>query len=310
MVNMSWSPLKKLQKKLQKKLVSFPLTQVRYLWLGYAVLWGVSASVSSVVYAGYEEGVAAQRKGDFVQAWKEIQPLAEKGDDRAQTFLGAMYARGDGTPRDPEKAIYWYLRAAEQGNPAAQYNLGLKYEEGLAVNKDPVQALSWFEKAALQGHTEAQYKAGLYYAEGKGLEGKNARPDFKRAAKWFERAAKRNHIEALNNLASLYISGEGVEQDFETAMDLYVRAAERADPLALQSLGVMWGRGMGVTRDPVLCVALTASAQLFGIEGAKKEQMACEQDLSLEDRKEAANLGRYVAHHPEQLRVVLEKAGW
>ena len=49
---------------------------------------------------------------------------AEKGDSTAQYFLGAMYAKGEGVPKDNAEAVKWFRKAAEQGHTDAQYILG------------------------------------------------------------------------------------------------------------------------------------------------------------------------------------------
>jgi len=35
-------------------------------------------------------------------------------------LLAMAYASGQGAPKDKEKAVYWYQKAADQGNAAAQ----------------------------------------------------------------------------------------------------------------------------------------------------------------------------------------------
>jgi TPR repeat protein len=65
--------------------------------------------------------------------------LAERGDARAQTRIGFMYATGQRVPQNPIEAAYWYRRAAEQGDINAQYLLGVCYDNGRGVPRDLVQ---------------------------------------------------------------------------------------------------------------------------------------------------------------------------
>jgi TPR repeat protein len=74
--------------------------------------------------------------------------LAQKGDPQAQTFVGEIFEKGQGTAPDFGAAIQWYRKAAEQGYARAQINLGHLYEKGQGVGKDPVAALNWYRKAA------------------------------------------------------------------------------------------------------------------------------------------------------------------
>ena len=67
-----------------------------------------------------------------------------------------MYAKGEGVPRDDNKAFEWYFKAAEQRHAFAQYNLGLMYAKGEGVPRDDNKAVEWYFKAAEQGHALAQ----------------------------------------------------------------------------------------------------------------------------------------------------------
>ncbi len=54
--------------------------------------------------------------------------MAEKGDSRAQYFLGEMHEQGLGTRQDVEEAFKWYAKAAEQGDPWAKRKLANRKE--------------------------------------------------------------------------------------------------------------------------------------------------------------------------------------
>jgi hypothetical protein len=54
---------------------------------------------------------------------------AEAGDAHAMRMLGAMYYYGLNVPRDREKGLYWYRKAAEKGSDAARTELN-KIEGG------------------------------------------------------------------------------------------------------------------------------------------------------------------------------------
>jgi TPR repeat protein len=93
-------------------------------------------------------GERAFRSGDYLKSAQRIGPAAERGDARAQGFLGFMYQYGRGVPQNYGMAVYWYRRAAEQGNPAAQHLLGLMYDKGLGTPTDHVAAHIWLNLAA------------------------------------------------------------------------------------------------------------------------------------------------------------------
>ena len=66
--------------------------------------------------ADFQKGLTAAQRGDFATALREWEPLAEQGNARAQSNLGAMYAFGDGVPKDYVYAHMWGNIAAANGN--------------------------------------------------------------------------------------------------------------------------------------------------------------------------------------------------
>ncbi len=88
------------------------------LWVGLAM---------PATAQNFEKGKEAYDRSDYEAALREWRPLAEQGDARAQSNLGAMYLNGQGVEQDYAEAVKWYRLAAEQGHAGAQYNLGQKY---------------------------------------------------------------------------------------------------------------------------------------------------------------------------------------
>lgn len=60
---------------------------------------------------------------DYAKAFKDLKPLAEKGNADAQYALGYMYYYGKGTPKNLKQAMIWMNKAAQQGQPLAQQAL-------------------------------------------------------------------------------------------------------------------------------------------------------------------------------------------
>jgi uncharacterized protein len=76
-------------------------------------------------------------------------PLAQQGDQEAQTYVGEIYERGiAGSTPDFASAATWYRKAADQGFARAAVNLGFLYEKGLGVPRDAAAALNLYRKAA------------------------------------------------------------------------------------------------------------------------------------------------------------------
>jgi TPR repeat protein len=71
----------------------------------------------------WEDGLAAYNRGDYVPAFRLFRPLAEAGNARAQTALGAMFRKGQGVPKNPLRARMWLSLAAKQGDVGARAGL-------------------------------------------------------------------------------------------------------------------------------------------------------------------------------------------
>jgi uncharacterized caspase-like protein len=87
-------------------------------------------------------------RANYATALKVWLPLAEQGDQSAQTYVGEIFEKGLGVQPDYTMAATWYRRAAERGYSRAALNLGNLYERGLGVPRDSAQALNWYRRAA------------------------------------------------------------------------------------------------------------------------------------------------------------------
>ena len=77
-----------------------------------------------------QQAITAYQSGDYNQAFKLFQLLAQQGDALAQNNLGVMYENGQGVAQNHQQAFTWFQRAANQGDDDAQYNLGVMYYQG------------------------------------------------------------------------------------------------------------------------------------------------------------------------------------
>jgi len=75
--------------------------------------------------AGFDEGLAAAKRGDYAMAMRELRPLAEQGDVMAQHNLGFIYYNGWGVPRDYVLAYKWWGLSAANGYKDAIHNRDL-----------------------------------------------------------------------------------------------------------------------------------------------------------------------------------------
>ena len=69
--------------------------------------------------------------------------------------LGTLYARGQGLPKDKEKAFIWYKKAADKGLSDAKCLLGncFMFGEGTEINES--EAIHYYELAAKQQYQPA-----------------------------------------------------------------------------------------------------------------------------------------------------------
>ncbi len=156
----------------------------------------------------FEDAVTAYRRGDYANAMRLFQSLADQGDPRAQNSLGRMYLRGQGAGRDYKEAMKWFRRSAALGVADAQFNMGEIYLREFGVDQDLVEAARWYTRAAEQGHVGAQFTLAVLYMIGRGV---TRNPQ--RAAYWFERAAAQGYADAQVELGNIYGAGRGVPKD-------------------------------------------------------------------------------------------------
>ena len=93
--------------------------------------------VGTYVFAqDFDKGLEAVDNKDYITAYKEWKPLAERGDARAQRNIGIFYNYGLGVEKNHAEALKWLNQSADQGNDGAQDALGDMYLLGLGVPED------------------------------------------------------------------------------------------------------------------------------------------------------------------------------
>ena len=152
---------------------------------------------------------------------------AQNGDADAQYDLGERYYDGNGVSENPEKAVYWYKKAADQGHLEAQYSLGWCYKNGEGVATNFTLGAEWLKKAAQRGHAKAQLHLGHSYNDGEGVP-----ENLNTALYWWEKAAEQGNDQAqactgacyymqYRNLnKALYWLEKAIDQGNEVAKDM------------------------------------------------------------------------------------------
>ena len=106
----------------------------------------------------FREGLAAYQtlSQDKAQAAKLFQQAADRGHAGAQYYLGMIYEKGAGVPKDIAAALNWYRQSVTNGYVEAGMTLGNFYSDGLDVKQDYVEAFVWYGVAAAQGNRLAE----------------------------------------------------------------------------------------------------------------------------------------------------------
>lgn len=167
------------------------------------LMMSLSLVCATAIAAPLEDALKHFESGQYDQAAKLLQPLAESGDAVAQHRLAVMYFYGHGVPEDENLALKWARAGAASGNLDAMFFAGNIYIFGDKIpveSEDPdVEAAKWFFEAASRGHAEAEYSLGLLFLSGKGVIQSQ-----EEALKWIQRAADHGHPGARN-----FLGGDG-----------------------------------------------------------------------------------------------------
>ena len=224
---------------------------------------------------------------DYTQGFRLLHEASGHGGpvgQVAQLFLGIMYERGEGTPKNYVQALRIYHRLTNSDIPSirtsARVALGSMYELGEGVIKDYNKATNLYQEAdeqrdtsgtfagilhclnsngAPKGHTNiaefyrhladrgnsfAQVCLGLRYYTGNGVD-----TDTVQATGWIQKSADQGNAYGLYYLGVAYKEGKGVSQDYTKALGLLHQSVEQGNRLAMLDLSDMYAHGFGVPVD-------------------------------------------------------------
>lgn len=91
-----------------------------------------STDRSVYVQASLNQGKANFKQKNYELAYRQLLPLAVKGNADAQYAIGYMYYHGEGIDRNEDLAENWLTKAAAKGQPQAIAALKCMHEK----NKD------------------------------------------------------------------------------------------------------------------------------------------------------------------------------
>ncbi|MFZ1828024.1 MAG: tetratricopeptide repeat protein, partial [Candidatus Competibacteraceae bacterium] len=117
----------------------------------------------------YRQAMQRLWRGDQATGARMLKALAENGHAPSQFRLGLLYRLGQGVPRQPHQAVYWFDKAARQDDVGGQYWLAEAYRRGEGAPAAPELAFQAFHRLAERGYAPAQHQIALAYAEGRGV---------------------------------------------------------------------------------------------------------------------------------------------
>ena len=137
--------------------------------------------------AVFNKMATAYQSGNFAEAFKLAEQLANKHNADAMNLLGNMYAQGQGTKQNYGMARSWWEMASNKGNAAATGNIGLLYAQGWGVPQNMAEAEKWFKKGADLGDPQSVFNLGnLAFQKGNLTE----------ARQWIQKAKTAGHPQA------------------------------------------------------------------------------------------------------------------
>src|SRR5438128_1492833 len=105
-----------------------------------------------------DDALSLMWSGKIDQGIRAVRLLAEKGDVRAQLFLGQAYAHANAIIKQPDypEAMKWFKRASQEGSGEGSAAIAELYEQGFGVTKSSEVAKPWWELAAKQGYDQQE----------------------------------------------------------------------------------------------------------------------------------------------------------
>ena len=155
---------------------------------------------------------------------------AEYGDADARYRLGKMYERADRMPKDINKAVYWYTKAAEENHPKAIMALAELYYYGVEVKQNLPLAFKYFRLAAESKNMEAVYCLGEMYEQGVGIA-----KDLNKAFTYYKQAADEGNLaKAQFKVGKMSYLAQGTKQDVAQALKYIHSAFDNGYPTAIE----------------------------------------------------------------------------
>ena len=175
-----------------------------------------------------------------------LEMASKAGDAGASNYIAQLLESGErGLPKNPDRAMRYYARAASQGgDPYAErarlYLLGL--EEGAGVRG--AEQVDWKSLQSDPGSTEERCRIALNWCRSDQLT------LFNRGLMYLNNMAAHGDTEAVGTLAELYLVGAPHrDQDYDLAYRHSLEAAEQGNAPSCHIMGTLLRDGLGRDQD-------------------------------------------------------------
>jgi TPR repeat protein len=240
---------------------------------GAVVVWLAASAMARALDPSLDDALSVYRRGGYAEALNQLSAIAARRDAEADYWIGAIYEKGEGVPRNLAAAARWYGVAANQGFAAAAFRLGLLYDAGRGVTANRATALQLYQAAAKLGHLGAMRAIGMAYEGGNGVERNLAT-----ALAWYHRAADHGDAEAFTRARRLALAfqNEYGLPPFDAAFMVFQRgdqiralghlldASEAGDAEAMAWLGNFYENGYAGPKDFSAALKYYAAAAAAG----------------------------------------------
>lgn len=212
-----------------------------FLSLSASMTFAADAPANTSQATPFDKAEQLYNQKNYTAAYQEIDRLAKTGNPQAIYNLGFMTELGQGTTKDPKKALSYYQDASNKGYPVATYRLAQIYSLGdLGVTKDVNKSRQYLEKASNAGFDEATVElAVLLFSENKPASDQLA-------LKKLDPLIKKNNYRAMH-LKAIYDISNGFKTKNEAAVKVGLASIESLTKKgyvpALMAVGNMLANG-------------------------------------------------------------------
>ena len=147
-----------------------------------------------------DKGIAEYRKGNLIESMLLLEKSAGKGYAPAQVTLAYILDKSE----QDTQALHWYQQAANNNYPAGLFGLGNMYAKGEGTEKDTQKAGQLIRQSALLDHVPAMraYAYALEYGQ------LNFNQNSSSALEWYLKAASSGDKVSMRRLNNAYTLGE------------------------------------------------------------------------------------------------------